>query len=115
MVTKDENNFINLDSDEPIKDPKSGKTINRKRAFVLAGGAMMAGAAIHDNLNDESAVEILLDSDGDGIADAILSDEHADGIYEITADIPNETAENEDSNIHGFNPNTAPMASPGTV
>jgi hypothetical protein len=115
MKTNDDNIFVNPEPDQPTKDPETGKTISRKRAFVIAGGAMMAGAAFHEGLQKESAAEILLDSDGDGVADTILSDANADGIYEVSGEISEDLPETEDTLNQGFNPNTAPMASPGTV
>jgi hypothetical protein len=78
--------IVEPDPDETIKDPKTGKTISRKRAFVLAGGAMAAGSALNEIL--ETPV----------IGDP--ADETA------TAEIPAQQA---------WNPNTAPMASPDKI
>jgi hypothetical protein len=95
-------------------DPKTGKTISRKKAFIMAGGAMAAGSALNDFMEDADTAEISLDTDGDGIGDAIISDENSDGVYEITGEAAAETS-SEESPQQSWNPNTAPMASSGTV
>lgn len=116
MNPQDDLNYVSPDADQTEKDPKTGKTISRKRAFILSGGAMLAGTAMRDIPQDEGIAEILLDSDGDGIADTVLTDSNADGVYEISAETPSETDGSGDLAPHqAFNPNTAPMASAGTV
>lgn len=114
MEPQNDQTFGHPENDDN-KDPKTGKTISRKRAFVIAGGAMMAGAAMNDFSNQDDIPEILLDSDGDGIADTVLSDSNADGIYDTSTAIPSENIEASDPGKDPWNPNTAPMASPGTV
>lgn len=115
MNPQEDLNLINPDADQAEKDPKTGKTISRKRAFILAGGAMLAGTAMRNIPQDEGIAEILLDSDGDGTADTILTDANADGTYEVSSEIQDDPVSAESSGQQAFNPNTAPMASPGTV
>lgn len=115
MEPKDKQTNNNPENAEELKDPKTGKTISRKKAFVLAGGAMLAGTAINDLNSQQDIAEILFDSDGDGLADTVLSDSNADGIYDTSTAIPVESSVSSDPGSQSWNPNTAPMASPGTV
>jgi hypothetical protein len=79
-------------SGEEYKDPKTGKTISPKRAVIMAGGALAAGAALNEILDTPDTPDITVDSDS------------------LT-----EQASAEGSAQQSFNPNTAPMADSGTV
>jgi len=115
MNQQDNFSIVEPDPDENLKDPKTGKTISRKRAFVIAGGAMAAGSALNDFMENPAIAEINLDSDGDGVGDTVIADTNSDGIYEIPAEPADETAAAESPAQQLWNPNTAPMAGTGTV
>jgi hypothetical protein len=100
---------------EEYKDPKTGKTISRKRAYIIAGAAMVAGSAMNEIMGTPGIEDVTFDSDGDGIGDTVLTDANEDGIYEIPADPADETGSADNQGQQQWNPNTAPMAAPGTV
>ncbi len=106
---------------EIVEDEKSlkDKIIDRKTALLVAGGTLLAGTGFAAGVKNKD--EILLDTDNDNIADTILTDENEDGIYNTETEIEEIEAEpefetnNESSNSHTFNIDTAPHASDGTV
>jgi hypothetical protein len=100
---------------EDSKDPKTGKTISRKRAAVMAVGAVAAGAAVNEILGTPGIADITLDSDGDGIGDTVITDINEDGVYETTTIPGGESAPADSAEQQSWNPNTAPMAGSGTV
>jgi hypothetical protein len=115
MNPNDDFSVVEPDSEETTKDPKTGKTISRKRTVIMAGGAMAAGSMLNDILENPAVAEIILDSDGDGLGDTVITDDNNDGIFEIPAEPAEETAAAEGPMQQVWNPNTAPLANTGTV
>jgi len=115
MDEQDNISFVEPENSENIKDPKTGKTISRKRAIVMTAGAMAAGSVLNDYSQAPGIAEIILDNNGDGIGDSVLTDENNDGLYE-TAPVPSvETSSDSGTAGQAWNPNTAPVAGPGLV
>ncbi len=116
MTQQENTGFVAPEPDETSKEQKTGKTISRKRAFVTAGSALFAGAAMSDITQNQDIPEILLDSDSDGVADTVLTDANQDGVFDTTSPLPDdENTSGEISPPQVWNPNTAPMAGPETV
>jgi hypothetical protein len=114
MNQQDDFSFVEPDPNENIKDPKTGKTISRKRAYILAGGAMAAGSALNDLIGNADIPEIILDSDGDSDTDTLLTDAGDDGVYQEPAELPDEPEMTGNPSQPAWNPNTAPVAPQGT-
>ncbi|MBE0662714.1 MAG: hypothetical protein IH597_09615 [Bacteroidales bacterium] len=107
--------FVNPEPNERLLDPKTGKTISRKKSLFMAGGAMAAGAVLGDFSQSQEITEILLDSDGDGVADSTLTDENNDGVFEVETSLSEDNAQQTETQAQPWNPGTAPMAGSGTV
>jgi hypothetical protein len=112
---QDELPFGKPDNGENIPDTKTGKTISRKRAYIMAGGAAAAGSFLNDFIEDPGIPEIKLDSDGDGVGDINLTDSNNDGVYEISPEPLDDTVPADSSGQQSWNPNTAPVATQGTI
>ena len=120
MSTKNHNpgndySFVNPEPNESLHDPKTGKTISRKKSFFMAGSAMAAGAVLGDSSQNQEIAEILLDSDGDGAADAVLTDANHDGVYEVETSLAEDFSQQAETQAQPWNPGNAPMATPGTI
>lgn len=116
MKLQEEANFVKPEPEETFKDPKTGKSISRKQAFVAAGSALFAGAALSDLSQSSDITEIFLDSDGDGIADTVLTDNDNDGVFDTSTAMPGDEATTEENPTQqAWDANTAPMAGTGTV
>lgn len=107
--------FVNPEPNESLQDPKTGKTISRKKSLFMAGGAMAAGAFMGDFSQNQETAEILLDNDGDGVADALLTDTNNDGIYEVEATLEEDSTNQAETQAQPWNPGNAPMAGSGTI
>ncbi len=114
MNQTEEPSYIAPDPEENTRDTKTGKTISRKRAAIIAGGAMAAGSLANDLAGTPGIGDIKLDTDGDGTADTVLTDLNEDGIYEMPTDAVVETSAPVNE-TQPFNPYTAPVAGPGTI
>jgi len=101
--------------EEILTDPRTGKTISRKKAAILAIGAGAAGSVLNDMLANPATAEIFVDTDHDGVSDTIVSDTNADGIYEITEEPGNIDNSEALPTQSPWSPNTAPMAPAGTI
>lgn len=101
--------------EENYTDPRTGKTISRKKAVIMALGAGAAGSMLDDMLETPVNAEILLDTDNDGVSDTVVSDTNSDGIYEIAEDAAAPAVAEAETVQESWNPNTAPMAPAGTV
>ncbi len=111
----------NIENEKGKKSLKD-KIISQKTALLVAGGSLVAGTALGSTIDNND--EILIDTDNDNIADTILTDENADGVYNLETEseeieeIEPEIEENindNNSNSHIFNIDTAPHAGEGTV
>lgn len=94
---------------------KESKHISRKAALLAGGGVLLTGTALGATLFNKNNEEIQYDSNNDGVADTIITDSNQNGIYETETKIENEATPLESENDRSWNPNTAPMASEGTV
>jgi hypothetical protein len=115
MNPKDEFPVVEPDNGETFKDPKTGKTISRKRAYVMAGASVAAGSFLNEIISDPGIAEIMLDKDGDGVGDDVLTDTNNDGVYEISPEPQQDTVPSESPAQQVWNPNTAPVAGQGVV
>lgn len=107
--------FVSPEPNESLQDTKTGKTISRKKSLFMAGGAIAAGAVLGDSSQNQETTEILLDNDGDGAADAVLTDSNNDGVYEVETSLTEDNPQQAETQAQPWNPGTAPMAGSGTV
>jgi hypothetical protein len=110
-----DHSFVNPEPSESLLDPQTGKTISRKKSLFMAGGAMAAGAFMGDLSQNQEITEILLDSNGDGIADSTLTDANNDGIFEVETSLSEDDIQSTEAQAQPWNPGNAPMAASGTV
>jgi hypothetical protein len=76
---------------------------------------LLGGTLLGTGIANAQSNEIQFDNNADGIADTLITDTDNNGIYETETKV--ETTENEQETMQTqtWNPNTAPMASAGTV
>ena len=116
---KEENNKDKIVENEDGKKSLKDKIINQKTALLVAGGSLAAGTALGSTIHNTD--EILIDTNNDNIADAVLTDENEDGIYNTETEIdeieaePEFEANNESSSSQTFNIDAAPHASDETI
>lgn len=104
-----------VEPEENFTDPRTGKTISRKKAAILAIGAGAAGSMLNDMAANPSAAEIFIDTDHDGLSDTVVSDTNADGIYEVSEETATVGTNGPQPDLPAWSPNTAPIAPAGTV
>jgi len=85
MAQKKSEQPVNVEiQDEVIRDPKTGKTISKKAAMMVAGGSLLAGSSLGLGSSVRGSDSIQVDTNNDMVADSLFTDENGDGIYETS-------------------------------